>query len=150
GSVTLSVDGGPTVSGTLSGGIYLFDVGTLNAGSHSLSASYAAQGNFAASSATGSLFVNQAATSVGITAPVVLTYNANSSVTVTVTSPAGTPTGNVSLTLDGGTPVAQALSGGSATFTLTSPFAGFHLLSASYAVQGNFAASTATGTIFLV
>jgi len=47
----------------------------------------------------------------------------------------------------------KALSSGSATFTntdiaaLTSPSAGDHVLSASYAAQGNFAASSATGNL---
>ena len=80
-----------------------------------------------------------------------ITYNANGSVTVTVTSTAGTPTGTEMPAVDGGTPVSKALSSGSATFTntdiaaLTSPSAGDHTLSASYAAQGTFAASSATG-----
>jgi len=66
-------------------------------------------------------------------------------VTVTVSSTAGTPTGNATLTVDNGTPLSAALnSSGVATFTLTSPSAGDHSLSASYAAQGNFAASGPT------
>jgi hypothetical protein len=57
GSVSLSVDGGAAVSGTLAGGTALFDVGVLGAGDHSLSVSYAAQANFVASSTTGTLHV---------------------------------------------------------------------------------------------
>jgi len=44
----------------------------------------------------GTLHVNPAATLTSISAPSI-TYNANGSVTVTVSSSAGTPTGNVSL-----------------------------------------------------
>ena len=56
-------------------------------------------------------------------------------------------TGNVSLTVDGGTATTQLLTSGSSTFTLTSPNAGDHSLSASYTAQGNFAASSAIGTL---
>src|SRR5439155_24893116 len=110
-------------------------------GDHSLNANYPAQGNFAASSATGTLHVNPAATTTAISAPTV-TYNANGSVTVTVASAAGTVLGNVSLSVDGGVAVSKALASGSASFTnsdiaaLTSPNAGDHALSASYAEIG--------------
>ncbi len=60
GAATLSVDGGAAVSLPLSNGFAIFNLGVLNAGSHSLSANFAAQGNFPASSATSSLNVTQA------------------------------------------------------------------------------------------
>jgi hypothetical protein len=115
-------------------------------GDHALSASYAAQGNFAASSATGTLHVNPAPTSASISAPTI-TYNANGLVTVTVSSGALTPTGNVSLSVDYGGATTQALVSGSATFTIPSPSAGDHALSANYGAQGNFAASSAAGML---
>lgn len=147
GSVSLSVDGGAAQSAALdAAGNASFSLAGLAAGSHSLSASYAAQGGFAASSASGTLTVNPAATSLGISAPAI-TYNANGSVTVTVSSAAGTPGGNVSLSVDGGAASSQALAGGSAVFTIASPAAGSHTLNASYAAQGNFGASTGSGTL---
>jgi YDG domain len=82
-----------------------------------------------------------------------ITYNANGSVTVTVSSGSGTPTGNVDLSVDGGSAVSKALTAGSATFTntdiaaLASPSAGDHALSASYAAQAGFAASSGAGTL---
>jgi MBG domain (YGX type)/Beta-propeller repeat/Bacterial Ig-like domain (group 3) len=87
-----------------------------------------------------------AATTAGITAPAI-TYGADGSVTVSVTSDGGTVTGDVSLSVDGGTAVTQTLSGGSAIFTVTKPLAGDHTLDASYAAQGSFDASTASGTL---
>ena len=93
-----------------------------------------------------------AVTTTAINAPTI-TYGVNGNVTVTISSVVGTPTGNVTLSVDGGTPVSKVLSGGSAIFTstdiaaLTSPNAGDHSLSASYAAQGNFAASSATGNL---
>src|SRR5439155_1488262 len=158
GNVSLSVDGGTAASKALSSGSATFsntDIPALaspSAGDHTLSASYAAQGNFGAGSATGTLHVNPAATTASISAPTI-TYNANGSVTVSMTSTAGTVTGNVSLSVDGGTAASKALSSGSATFSntdipaLTSPSPGDHTLSASYAAQGHFGASSATGTL---
>jgi MBG domain/Bacterial Ig-like domain (group 3)/Transmembrane protein 131-like N-terminal len=87
-----------------------------------------------------------ASTTLVINAPSI-TYGANGLVTVTVTSPSNTVTGNVSLTIDGGAPIAQTLSGGSGVFTLTGLNAGDHSLSASFAAQGNFGASSNTGTL---
>jgi hypothetical protein len=93
-----------------------------------------------------------ATTTISISAPTI-TYNTNGSVTVDVSATVGTPTGNVTLAVDGGTPVSKLLSGGSAIFTssdisaLASPNAGDHSLSANYAAQGNFTASSATGNL---
>ncbi|MGZ5508843.1 MAG: choice-of-anchor D domain-containing protein, partial [Limisphaerales bacterium] len=94
---------------------------------------------------TGAGIVN---TAIAINAPTI-TYGVNGSVILTVSStPTGfTPTGNVTLTVDGGTPLSQPLAGGTATFTLTAPTAGSHALVANYATQGGFQASTASGTL---
>lgn len=83
-----------------------------------------------------------------INAPSV-TYNVNGIVTVTITpTPSGfTPTGNVTLTVDGGAPISQALNLGAATFTITAPNAGTHTLFASYATQAGFQGSSASGTL---
>jgi hypothetical protein len=86
------------------------------------------------------------ATTMAINAPAI-SYGANGSVTVTVTSPGGTVTGNVSLAVDGGSPTTLALSGGSSVFTVNNPAVGSHRLFASYAAQGGFAASSATGSL---
>ena len=50
----------------------------------------------------------------------------------------GVVTGNISLTVDNGSPISQALVNGSSTFTIPSPPAGNHSLSANYAAQGSF------------
>jgi FtsP/CotA-like multicopper oxidase with cupredoxin domain len=87
-----------------------------------------------------------AMTTTAIQAPAI-TYGQNGLVTVTVTSAGGTVTGNVTLTVDGGAPITQALSGGSAPFTLVLPGVGNHLLVANFAAQNGFAASSTTGTL---
>ncbi|HJT76626.1 MAG TPA: MBG domain-containing protein, partial [Gemmataceae bacterium] len=60
GSVSLSVDGGPAVAEPLAGGLAAFDLGALGAGDHDLSVNYAAQGNFLATGAAGTLHVTPA------------------------------------------------------------------------------------------
>src|SRR3989442_1464087 len=106
-------------------------------------------------------FTDAKATTTSIAAPTI-TYGANGTVTVTVSVNAGPPpTGNVTLSIDGGTAVSKALSSfsgsiGSTTFTntdipaLTRPThtGSPHSLSASYAPDGNnFQASSATGSL---
>lgn len=93
-------------------------------------------------------------TSTSLDAPPI-TYNANGVVTVTVSATEATPTGVVTLSVDGGAPITQTLAPvpsstppkAAATFTLTAPCAGAHTLSASYVEQGNFTASSANGTL---
>src|SRR5207253_1313628 len=74
-----------------------------------------------------------------------ITYGQTDQVTVTTSSPLGTPTGTVTLSVDGGSPLTQALSGGSAKFTIPGLHAGGHSLAATYDAQGKYAASSATG-----
>jgi len=59
GSVALTVDGGTASTLALSNGSAVFNLGVLNAGSHSFSANFPAQGNFLGSSAAGTLSVGQ-------------------------------------------------------------------------------------------
>ncbi len=101
--------------------------------------------DFIYSTLTARLTVTQAPTTTSVQAPAV-TYNGGGIVTVTVTSAAGTPTGNVSLMVDG-TSVTSALNSGSAVFTINGLNAGDHSLTAAYAPQVNFAASSSTGTL---
>lgn len=60
GSVTLGIDGGVASAMSLSSGSAVFNLGVLAAGSHSLAANFAAQGNFLGSSSTSTLMVTQA------------------------------------------------------------------------------------------
>jgi FtsP/CotA-like multicopper oxidase with cupredoxin domain len=85
-------------------------------------------------------------TVTSIQAPAI-TYGQDGVVTVSVTSTAGVVTGSVTLSVDGGAPVSQALAGGAAIFTLPVPAVGSHTLAASFAAQGTFAASSATGVL---
>jgi hypothetical protein len=148
GNVSLSVDGGAATTQELINGSSTFTIPSPSAGSHTLDATYAAQGNFGASSASGTLGVGVGATTMTLEAPAV-TYGENGIVTVTVGSAAGTPTGNVSLSVDGGAATTQGLINGSSTFTIPSPSAGSYTLNAVYAAQGTFGASSSSGTLIV-
>jgi hypothetical protein len=90
--------------------------------------------------------VTSATTSIAITAPGIA-YGSTALVTVAVSSVGGTPTGNVSLTVDSGSPLIQSLSSGSATFSLAGLAGGVHTLVASYGAQGIFQTSTQTTSL---
>ena len=89
------------------------------------------------------------ATSISLSPAASITYGtaATATVTVALTGGSGTVTGNVSLSVDGGAAIPMGLSSGSATFNLGVLGAGGHALSASFAAQGSFPASSANGTL---
>ncbi|KQY42827.1 hypothetical protein ASD18_17715 [Cellulomonas sp. Root137] len=64
--------------------------------------------------------------------------------TATVTSAAGTPTGLVQFAVDGGTPVSVPAVAGVASYSPTGLAAGTHSVTASFAGDGTYGASTAT------
>jgi hypothetical protein len=156
GVVTLSVDSGAPTAQNLAP-VYgssphqataTFTLTTPSVGSHPLSASYAAQANFAASSASGTLNVNQAATTTAlVSSPNPSTFGQSVTFTATVapTSGSATPNGMVKFK-DGATTLGtSALSGGIATFSTAALAAGTHTLTAEYSGVTNF--STSTGTL---
>lgn len=103
--------------------------------------------------ATTTVNLNPLTTTV-ISAPTV-TFPANGIVTVTVSTLGTTPTGNVTLSVDGGPQLSQPLvavnsTSASAVFTLTSPSIGSHTLAANYAAQGPFNASSANGSLLVL
>jgi hypothetical protein len=102
--------------------------------------------NIASTTITDTINPVSIATTTMPSAPSV-TYGQNGSVTVTVSSASGTPTGTVTLTVDSGTPLSNTLAGGMATFTISGLNAGVHNLAANYAAQGTFAAGSATGAL---
>ena len=147
GTVTFLDGGAPLGTGTLAGGVATLGTSALLGGSHSITAVYAGDASFAAStSAAVSQVVNKAVT----TAAVALTAGSNPSIfgaaltfTATVSSSAGVPTGVV-VFRDGpsalGAPV--PLSGGVATFTTAALAGGAHTLRVDYSGDNNFAVST--------
>jgi hypothetical protein len=117
----------------------------LSVGSHSITAKYAGDGNFSASTSAAIMqTVNQAST----TASVVSNLNPSAfgqSVTFTASiqsSASGTPTGTITF-YDGGSSLGSAnLSGNSAQLTLPSLSLGSHSITAKYNGDSSFASAT--------
>jgi hypothetical protein len=141
GNVVFSDGGNTLATVALDGtGTAVFNAGPLSVGSHSLSAAYAGDANHNAATATITHVVNKAATTS------VIASSANPSVfgqpitvTSTVTSTAGTPTGTV--TFREGTTVlgTAALNGsGVASIDLNDLTVGSHTIAAVYAGDANF------------
>jgi hypothetical protein len=135
--VTFSVLSGP---GSITGSTLIIN----GAGSVVVAANQAGNGTYAAATqVTQSIVVNPAPSAIAIAsgASTVLAQNAVT-LTATVSSPAGIPTGTVSF-LDGTTPLGPGtLSGGVATLTTSLLTVGTHSISAVYSGGTNFVAAT--------
>lgn len=146
GAVTFT-DGTTTLgSADLTGGQATLTTTVFATGSHPITATYAGGIGFSPStSSTLTQIVDPATTST------VMSSGTNPSSTgdavafaVTVTSPAGIPTGTVELR-DGATAIGNAtLSNGSATITVSSLGVGTHSLTAAYPATANYAASASS------
>src|SRR5207249_1325377 len=154
GYIVTSTGGTPTGTVTVSDGIVscaasvaagTCTLSPTTAGAKTLTASYAGDGNFAGSTSPGlSQTVNPASTTTTLTdhTPNPSVTGQGIAVTFSVTSTAGTPTGNVSVSDGVVTCVASVAAGGC---TLTPSTAGAKTLIATYAGDGDFAGSTSPG-----
>ncbi|HJU92491.1 MAG TPA: Ig-like domain repeat protein [Pyrinomonadaceae bacterium] len=141
GNATTNASGVATLSGVSISGV--------NAGTHpdAVGASFAAEpGNFSASSGTGPLTVNQAATATAVSSSVNPSeFGQSVTFTATVASSGGTPTGTVQFK-DGnsnlGSP--QTLTAGVAQLSTSSLASGTHTITAEYSGDTNFIASSGT------
>jgi hypothetical protein len=130
----------PSSSATLS-------VTSLGVGTHTITAQYSGNANYAADSSTGvAVTVSQAASTTAVTSSANPSF-AGQSVTLTasVASTGPTPTGSVIFTSGSATLGTVALNGGSAAYTttsLTSP--GTQTITATYSGDANTQASSAT------
>jgi Bacterial Ig-like domain (group 3)/FG-GAP-like repeat len=149
GSVTF-LDGGTSIgTGTLNGsGVATLTTSALAQGAHSVTANYPGDANFSASVSPAVAVQVNAAALISTTSTVAgpATAVAGTSVTYTVnvvpTSGTAKPTGMVTF-FDHATSLGTAtLAAGAASFTTSSLAAGSHLISAQYAGDANFAAST--------
>jgi uncharacterized protein (TIGR03437 family) len=142
---TVTFKDGTTNLGSISlvSGIASFTTSSLSPATHSITANYGGDSNFASSA---SAALTQA---VGVTTTATtLIASANPSAagqsvtfTASVTSSAGTPTGTVTF-LDGATTLATVnLASGVATYTTSTLSVGNHSIVASYAGNSTFAAS---------
>ena len=159
-TLTDSYNGGANytvASGTLdaSGEAY-FTSSTLSAGTHNLTWTYSGDSNFAGST-TSSAYVltinggsaTTTTTTVAVTASPII-YGQSASITANVAATSGTATGTVTLTIDGSITQTATLSGGTATFTVSGLTAANHSVTASYAGNASFAASSSTAPASVV
>jgi ankyrin repeat protein len=153
GMVSFMEGGNQIGSGTVSGGTAIFITSALTATSHSITAVYSGDSNFAASTSPAFVqTVNTAAPTATITASQnPSTYGANVSLTSTVTSSgSGTPTGTIAF-MDGTNPLATiTLNAGGATLTSSSFSPGAHSITANYSGDSNFSPVSSTALILNV
>ncbi|HLJ97628.1 MAG TPA: Ig-like domain-containing protein, partial [Gemmataceae bacterium] len=160
GVVQFQIDGsnvGSPVTVTTIGGVTTatFSTATLAVGSHTVTAFYSGDNNFAASigSLANGQTVAKADTSMVVTSsasPSVSGQGVTFTATISVQAPgSGTPTGTVQFQIDGsnvGSPVSVSTTGGvtAATFSSTTLTVGSHTITASYSGDGNLTGSTGT------
>ena len=145
GTVTFQDGTSALGAGTLSGGTATFSTSGLTAGTHSITAIYGGDVNFAGSTSPALMqTVNKVASSISVASsnnPSV----SGTAVTLTAMSPsaaAGTPTGVVTFQDGASTLGTGTLSGGTATFTTSALAGGVHSITAVYGGDANFASST--------
>ncbi|MGC9292306.1 MAG: Ig-like domain repeat protein, partial [Acidobacteriaceae bacterium] len=142
-------------TGTLnSSGVATLTVTALPVGSDNLTASYVANGSFAASTSSATVVtinsVETTTTSLSAS-PTNSTYGATVTLAATVSGSGGTPTGTVNF-YDGATLLGTGVlnSSGVATISTTTLPVGSNSVTASYAANGSFAASTSSAVTVTV
>jgi uncharacterized protein (TIGR03118 family) len=142
GMVTLQDNGGPITDVAVTNGTAVFNTVLRGVGTHHLDIRYLGDDTFVPSSFQTDVHVTGPATTLTLAAPANAAPGAPVTLTSTVASTAGTPTGEVNF-LDGQTVIGTARlnAGGVATFTTSTLAAGAHSLSASYAGDDNFEGS---------
>lgn len=130
-------------TGIVAGGQATLDLTGVTVGAHSYTAKFVSNETKSFTDSTSSAAaVNVRETSTTTAAVAPGTFGHGGSATVTVSSPAGTPTGNVTISV-GAWQSTTALSGGSATFSVPGTVAaGSQSFSASYAGDADNAPST--------
>lgn len=148
GSVRFTVDGTQSGPITLVNGAAEYSVTMTRAGTHTISANYSGSDSFMPSSAslTSGQAVTGADSTTELTVPETAEYGAPiaTSVTITVSSAVGTPTGMVTVRVDG-TPVGTtSLVNGVGTVALRTLAVGEHTITASYGGEINILPSIAS------
>jgi hypothetical protein len=144
GTVSFFSGGTSLGSATLSNGSATLSTSSLNAGAHSITASYSGDANFDVStSATLTQTVSKASTSTTLAAlPNPSIPGQSVTFTATVTPAAASGTVNF---MEGNTSLGSAtLSNGSASFSTSALAAGAHAVTAAYAGDNNFNASSSS------
>jgi hypothetical protein len=150
GSLTFTVDNGTPFTGTLvfstSNSAYAtFFTNTLSQAAHYITATYGGDGNFNTSAGNLMQIVGRSNTTVTVTSSGSSLFG--NAVTFTATVAAlppgtGTPTGNVTFTVDGVPLAPVTLAGGQATFVTSTLSVANHSVTAAYGGDANFNTST--------
>ena len=155
GTYSIYDNGSLLTSGTLdaSGSAY-YTTTSLSVGPNNLTVSYSGDSNFQASTSASAYVVTVTPSPktnpvVGVSATTGASYGQNVSASVMVTGTGATPTGSVSLSVDGGTPASMTLSGGVASFPLSGLSAGSHSLSAVYTGDTSYNSGNGSGSVSL-
>ncbi|MCQ8827596.1 beta strand repeat-containing protein [Streptomyces malaysiensis] len=153
GTVTFTVAGGPTLTGTLDAtGQACVTTSDIPVGTHAVTATYAGDGDVAGSTDSGTVTVGQGASTTSVTvspaAPVcgeTITICAQ----VTVVPPSTcTPTGTVTFVITGGPTLTGTLDAtGQACVTTNALTAGSYTVTATYGGSTDIASSTGTASI---
>ncbi|MHB1953016.1 MAG: NHL domain-containing protein [Sulfobacillus sp.] len=167
-TATVTTGGSPATTGTVtftsgttslgtgtvnSSGVAVLNTTQLPVGTDSVTATYGANGNYAASSATTTVTITGQSTATVVTAaPASVAYGSSVTLTALVTG-GGNPviTGSVTF-YSGSTSLGTETlnASGKATLMTSSLPVGTDSITASYAAQGNYAASTSTATSVIV
>jgi hypothetical protein len=150
GTVTFYDNATQVGTGALTNGTATFTTTSLAAGTHSITASYPGDSNFAPSHSSGAVQVVNGTSAAASTTTLTSTPNPSTvgqsvAFTATVTSQTtGTIAGTVNF-LDGATQIGTGtIASGIATFATTTLVAGTHSVTAQYTGNTTFAASTST------
>jgi hypothetical protein len=153
GNVTLS-GGGYTSSQSLSAGrtTFLIPANSLSVGLDTLAANYTGDSIYGSNAGSAQVSVTQPASTVTVSAnPSSFTSAQGTTITVTVSGSGGTPTGSVNLTSGNFTSVTKSLSGGSATFNISSGVlaVGTDTITARYGGDSTFAVATGSTQVIV-
>ena len=135
---------GTTAHAAITGGVARLTTLTLQGGTRSVLASYPGDAAFGPSTSAVLIQTVRAAPTVVtlVTSAAQPTRNAPVTFTVTVTSAPGTPTGSVTLKVNGSGVATQSLANGVATLTYRFNRSGTYSVTATYSGSTNFAAAT--------
>ncbi|MCM3809185.1 Ig-like domain-containing protein [Streptomyces sp. DR7-3] len=153
GTVTFTVAGGPTLTGTLNAsGQACVTTSAIPVGTHAVTATYGGDTGVAGSSASGSVTVGQAASTTALTitpASPVCGQSVTLCAQVTTTPPGTcTPTGTVTFTVAGGPTLTGTLDAtGQACVTTSAIPVGTHAVTATYGGDTGVAGSSASGSV---
>ena len=142
GKVTVLDGATPLVTLTLGGDgkAYWTTNPPLAAGTHTITVSYSGDRNYAPGiSPPTTITVAPATVNMGVSCWGGSPFGINYTCQANLSSSAGSATGSISYTFDGGSPISIPINNGSAQFVILQPPAGSHQVVISYAGQGNYA-----------